>query len=242
MSRLERVEAGLRAAADASDPEQSANRLCEACVDLLDVDGAAMSIWLDGRPGGTFGASSTASRRLDDLQFTFGEGPCVDAVRTGRQVLVDDLGGGAHGRWPAFTQAAVDAGIAAVFALPIRITVIPFGALDLYRLRPRGLSQDELDGGLRAAELAAAPLLDLMSAAAGRAGQDDDAVVADRQLASLERVEVHQAVGMIMGQLDLGPADALARLRAHAFATGSTASDVAREIVERRLVLDDRDR
>lgn len=241
MSRREHVEAGLLAAAASPDPEETANRLCAACVDLLDVDGAALSVWLDGTPRGTFGASSTASRRLDDLQFTFGEGPCVDAVRTGRHVLVDDLAGGAQQRWPAFAEAAMDAGVSAVFALPVRITVIPFGALDLFRLRPEALSQDDLHGGLRAAELAAIPLLDLMSAAVGRSGEDD-AIAADRQLASLERVEVHQAVGMIMGQLDLGPTDALARLRAYAFATGSTASDVARQIVERRLVLDEQDR
>ncbi|MGB3168819.1 MAG: ANTAR domain-containing protein, partial [Rhodococcus sp. (in: high G+C Gram-positive bacteria)] len=57
------------------------------------------------------------------------------------------------------------------------------------------------------------------------------------QLASLERVEVYQATGMIIGQLDIGPVEALARLRAHAYLAGQTASEVAWDIVERRLVL-----
>jgi hypothetical protein len=239
VSALQRVEAGLRAAV--SSPEQSgtADRLCEACVELLDVDGAALSVWLDGDARGTFGASSALSRRLDDLQFTYGEGPCVDAVSSDARVLIDNLDGAAQARWPGFTQAALDVGVAAVFALPVRITSLPFGALDLFRSRPGGLSPDALSGGLRAAEFAALPLLDLMAAAVDRnMGEDGDT---SQELASLDRVEVHQAVGMIMGQLDLGPDDAMARLRAYAFATGSTATEVARNIVARRLVLDDRE-
>jgi hypothetical protein len=59
------------------------------------------------------------------------------------------------------------------------------------------------------------------------------------ELASLERVEVYQATGMIMGLLDVAPAEALVRLRAHAFVHGQTASQAAWDIVERRVTLDD---
>ena len=67
------------------------------------------------------------------------------------------------------------------------------------------------------------------------AGQSEDGW---RQLASLERVEVYQATGMIMAALDLTATDALVRLRAHAFAYGMTASEAAWAVVERRLSLD----
>lgn len=238
MRPSERVEVGLRAAVTGSDAGGAADRLCEACVELLDVDGAALSVWLDGDARGTFGTSGASSHRLDDLQFTFAEGPCVDAVRTGRQVLVDDL---AHEdeRWPAFTRAAMGAGIASVFALPVSITVLPFGALDLFRFRPGGLSPDELAGGVRAAELAAVPLLGVICAAAEEI--HGEATDPSPHLVALERGEVHQAIGMIMGQLELEPDDALARLRAYAYVTGSTAKDVAEQIVGRRLVLDEPD-
>ncbi len=80
-------------------------------------------------------------------------------------------------------------------------------------------------------------LLDLMTADVdwGAAGE-----TADRweQIASLERVEVYQATGMIVGQLDVDPAEALVRLRAYAFAQGLTASEAAWAIVERRVSLD----
>jgi hypothetical protein len=53
----------------------------------------------------------------------------------------------------------------------------------------------------------------------------------------LERVEVYQATGMIIGALDVDAVEALVRLRAHAFAQGRTASEAAWAIVERRTVL-----
>jgi hypothetical protein len=69
----------------------SADRLCQACVDLLDVDGASISFVDQGVTRGTFGSRSELSRRLDELQFTFGEGPCLDAVRMGVPVFAHDL-------------------------------------------------------------------------------------------------------------------------------------------------------
>lgn len=49
-----------------------ADRLCQACVAFLDVDGASISLTLDGENRGTFGSSGDLIRRLDALQFTSG--------------------------------------------------------------------------------------------------------------------------------------------------------------------------
>ncbi len=237
MTIEERMRAELGAAMSAPGGGLgAANSLCRACVGLLEVDGASISLTLDGENRGTFGASGDLSRRLDALQFTFGEGPCLDAVRRGVPVLVADLDDPAEMRWPAFTDAVLQAGIAAVFALPVTLTSQRVGALDLYRSRPGPLDDQALTGGLLAAELAALPLLDLLAARrddVGRGEQDGWT-----QLASLDRVEVYQATGMLVGALDVDPAEALVRLRAHAFARGMTAAELAWEIVERRLPLD----
>lgn len=164
-----------------------------------------------------------------------GEGPCLDAVKTGRPVLVPNLDDGLEQRWPAFGGAMIEEGVRAVFALPVTIARTHIGALDLFR-RPSGrLSQAALTGGKWASELAALPLLDLMSdddvdwVAAGEAEHGWD------QLASLERVEVYQATGMVMAALETSPAEALVRLRAYAFSQGRTASDIAWAVVTRRL-------
>jgi hypothetical protein len=86
------------------------------------------------------------------------------------------------------------------------------------------MTADDLAAGLYAAELAAAPLLDLIETAVDFLPLDG--LMALSMFASLERSEVYQATGMIVGQLDVNPVDALLRLRAHAFAHGMTAMEV----------------
>ena len=225
--------------ADGGPGLPAADRLCIACVQLLDVDGAAISLMHAGTTQGTYGSSGSLSRRLDEFQFTFGEGPCFDAHAQGQPVLVPDLTQSDEHRWPAFTAAVVDLGVTAVFALPATIATHRLGVLDLFRNEPRPLSPHELAGCHIAADLAARPLLDLVTAV----DWDDTASEPDRSphLGGLERVEVYQATGMVMSQLGVGPEEALLRIRAHAFAHGLTASDVAWAIVERRLRLDDDD-
>lgn len=237
MDPIAELRTSLGRAMDTGDPKMStADRLCHACVDLLDVDGAAISIMLNGSSQGTFGSSDELSRQLDEFQFTFGEGPCMDAVRDG-PVFAPDIADVAETRWPAFVGSATDLGVGALFALPVSLANSHVGALDLYRHAPGPLLGHSLVGGLMAAELAALPLLDMISAEAELAasGRDEPAW---KQLASLARVEVYQATGMVMAQLGVGPAQALARLRAHAFAQGLTASRVAWSIVDRELSLE----
>jgi hypothetical protein len=240
MGSSERLRADLGAAmSGAGTGLSAADRLCRACVELLKIDGAAISVMHSGATQGTFGSSGELSRRLDEFQFTFGEGPCLDAVSRGRPILVADLSDPEENRWPAFSGAVLGAGVRAVFALPVAITTVQVGALDLFRKEPGSLVESSLTGGLLAAELAALPLLDLMTDDYVAWNDDLDGEDKWAQLASLQRVEVYQATGMIMGQLDVGPTEALVRLRAHAFAQGLTASEVAWAIVERRLSLDD---
>ena len=238
MSSHERLRVDLQAAmAGAGSGLSAADRLCVACVDLLDVDGAAISLMHRGSTQGTYGSSGELSRRFDEYQFTFGEGPCMDAVSGGRPVLVDDIGHPDEQRWPAFSAAMLDSGVRAVFALPSSIASTHVGVLDLFRNEPGPLTDDGFIGGLLAAKLAALPLMDLMTSNVDwvAAGEGEDGW---SQLASLERVEVYQATGMIMEKLEISATEALLRLRAHAFATAQTASEVAWAIVERRLVLD----
>lgn len=222
----------------------SADALCDTCVGLFDVDGAAVSMVYDGMSWGTFGSSSPASRRLDEYQFTFGEGPCLDAVASGAAVLVPDLDSPLDQRWPAFREAVLGDGFHGVFALPIMITSVCVGALDLFRGRPGPLEGDALAGAMLAAELASAPLLDLIAEAAVANGRADESLADGAESAErlfmdgLDRVEVYQATGMLISALDVDAAEALVRLRAHAIATGRTASEVARDIIERRLIVE----
>jgi hypothetical protein len=218
----------------------AADALCTTSVRLCGVDGAAVSVISAGATSGTFGSSSDTSRRLDEHQFTFGEGPCLDAITSRAPVLVPDLGSPDEQRWPFFRGAILDDGIRGVFALPIMITSVCVGALDLFRARPGPLDGDALAAATLAAELASVPLVDLL-AASRRADRDETSfadIVDAESAGETHRVEVYQATGILISALDVDADEALLRLRAHAIATGQTASQVARAIVERRLVLD----
>lgn len=232
---LDRMRAELGAVMAGARPGlEAANELCVACVDLLGVDGAAISMVHDGFSHGTFGASGESSRRLDEFQFTFGEGPCLDAAAAREVVLAPDLDSPDEARWPVFAEAALGDGIRAVFAMPILIASACVGALDLFRAGPGLLSSDRLAGGMLAAELASLPLLDLVASVKEEPVDEDPWA----QLAELDRVEVYQATGILISQLDVDATEALVRLRAHAIATNQTASQVAVAIIERRLVLE----
>lgn len=221
------------AIAGASDPISSADLLCQACVDLLGVDGAAISFVHDGVSQGTFGSSGEASRRWDEFQFTFGEGPCLDAVREGRPVIVGDLRDAEEVRWPAFSGAMLGDGVRGVFAFPVNIATTRVGALDLFR-RTAGDLEDEIwDGAKWASRLASLPLLEIMSADVdwGTIGEGGGW----SQLESLERIAVYQATGMVQVQLGVDAVEALIRIRGYAFAHEKSISDVAWAIVERHL-------
>jgi hypothetical protein len=239
MDSNSRVREGLTAAlAGPSRGRAAADRLCGACVDLLDIDGAALSVIYDKSISRSLGASSAMSRELDELQFTLGEGPCLDAVVRVEPVLVPDLDDSTVRHWHAFRGAAMRLGARAVFALPVAVASLPIGALDLYRTRPGDLDSTTLAGGLIAAELAALPLLDMMGLDLNAAVSDESSAAWD-ELSSLTRVEVYQAAGMLVAQLGVTASEALVRLRGYAFSHNMTASEVAYEIVERRLRLAD---
>lgn len=226
----------LMAAVGSRRGTAAANRLCEASVELFGVDAAAISLIFDGTNSGTLGASSPDAREYDELQFTFGEGPCLDSVARQSPVLVADLADATDSRWPAYAPAMLAQQIGSVFAVPVVLAGVYVGALDLYRDRPSSLSTDELAGALMAAELAQMPLLDLLAADLHTAVDDPDSDIW-AELHTLTRFEVSQATGMLIAQLDVEPAEALVRLRAHAYATNRSATDLARDILDHRVQL-----
>jgi hypothetical protein len=127
--------------------------------------------------------------------------------------------------------------IRGVYAMPVIVGSQYAGALDLFRARPGDLSDEHLAGAFAAADLAELPVLDLLGGDLYAASGDPDSD-AWSELTALSRAEVSQATGMLMAQLDVDPAEALVRLRAHAYATGRAATDVARDILARRLRLE----
>jgi hypothetical protein len=212
--------------------------LCEAAVHTLPIAGASLTLTTAAGHRSLLAASDGVSARLDELHFTLGEGPAVDAVSRGHPVLAGDLAEpGAAAQWPAFGGAAMEAGAGAVFALPLQIGAVCLGVLVGYRVEPGRLSADDLAQALRLADGAADALLDLAAPASGLAQPDGDGDGGNHRTYSFG-AEVHQASGMLMVQLGVSIEVALARLRAYAFAQGRPVSEIAREVVAGTLLLE----
>lgn len=199
--------------------------LATACVRALPVSGVGLALMTDEGPAGIITATDGAAIELEQLQFTLGEGPCVDASESGRPVLQPDLARTAPLRWPAFAGGALDAGIRAVFAFPLRVGAIRVGVLDLYRNLAGPLSPEELTEALSFADAAT---LALLHAQAGSPASGAVPVVDDR-------AEVHQATGVVSVQAAVGLAEAFVLLRARAFAEGRPLADLARDVLDGTL-------
>ena len=211
-------------------PRDIPARLCAVAVKLLPVVGASVSLRSDGMPI-RLGASSPLAAHLAEAQATLGDGPCLYASQIGAPVLACDLTAGRDmHRWPVFARQAAAVGVEAVYSMPLGDDGVTVGTLDLYRDSPGGLTEDEL----RRALLVAA----VMTLALTTLPREDDGGEAWLGGLATEHDEVYQAIGMVMAQLGIDAEEALARLRARAFAQGRTALDMAHGVVSHRERLD----
>lgn len=207
-------------------------RICELCVELVGVTGAGISMVTATRNRGIVCATDEVAEYIETLQLEAGEGPCVDAANHRGPVMVADLrdhGDVLASRWPVFLPGAIDAGVGAVFALPLWIGAIGVGVLDLYRRDPGPLTETQLAFTLMAADAAALALLYVdRDDLAGEGHLPDGTSV-------LREAAIHQATGMVSVQLGVSVEEALLMLRARAYASERPLKDVARDVVELRL-------
>ncbi|MER7050958.1 MULTISPECIES: GAF and ANTAR domain-containing protein [unclassified Streptomyces] len=213
-------------------PGEVPGRLCEAAVRLLPVTGASASLRGEGVPVRLCASGDRASY-LAEIQSTLGDGPCVSAAESGAPVLARDLTAGADvGRWPVFAQQATAVGVRAVYALPLGNDAVCLGTLDLYRDTPGGLTGPQLSMARLVAGVMTVALMAMSS------GEERGERTAWLDELAGDHDEVYQAVGMIMAQLGAGADEALARLRADAFARGRTAHEAARDVLTHRRRFD----
>lgn len=237
LDRLSAVLGSIVADGRADGPQ----RIGMACVEFLAVSGAAVTLMTGGDVQEPVYASDVVISELDALQFSLGEGPCVEAFAQRRPVLIPDLALISGGRWPVFAHAARRTPARGVFVFPLQLGAITVGVLELYHREFGGLNGDRLTGALRAAD---ATLWSLLGRRAGEtlAAPDGEGAEGARDWLSggpLHRTEVYQATGVIIGQSGVSVQTALARLRGFAFAHGLPLDEVARDVVARRLRLDE---
>ena len=173
-------------------------------------------------------ASDDIARRVEWTQVTLGEGPAFDAINRALPISAPDLTR-MQRIWPAFSSEVADCGIGSMYALPLSIGAIRVGALDLYCEPGKPLSETQFADAVTIAELITAILL-----------KDDSGGRLPPTLGPWwnqppSAREVHQATGMVMAQLGTDARTAYVRLQAFAFAQNRLITDVASDVVHRRL-------
>ncbi|HET9422105.1 MAG TPA: GAF domain-containing protein [Nocardioides sp.] len=198
--------------------------LCRELTERLGLLGVAVNLTSGHGSAGVIAASDDRCRRLDELQFSTGEGPCYDAVQWSRPVLTPDLANEGTARWPGYTSTALAGGVEAVFAFPLQVGAMCLGVMDVYGAQSGSLTDEQLGSALTYARRATEILLD------GGPGLGD---------AIAHRAEIYQAQGMVMVARGEGAAAALARMRAHAFAHDLSLLTLALQILAGHELLED---
>ncbi|MBB2908820.1 hypothetical protein FHS43_000066 [Streptosporangium becharense] len=228
--RVERVRTAINERALVEDLPVSLRHVCLACADRLNVGGGGVLLASTLGLGEPVYATDPCSDRLVELQITVGEGPAVEAFREDRPVLVPDLSAaGARHRWPLFVPQAQSLGRRAVFAFPLLLGTTAVGVLEVSRAEPGWLFPEELADAFLFADAALMVTLEHDLIGAGGAPAGDGEGLAGRWS------EVRRAVGMLSAQLEVGLAEAFARLRAHAYANDLRLADVAHDVITHRL-------
>lgn len=207
-------------------PDALLKRLCQHCAETLPITGVGLALMNDSGHQGVVAATDGPATVMEELQFALGEGPCVDASKARSPVLQPDLSRTAVARWPGFGPAALEAGIAAIFAFPLQVGAIRIGILDLYRDTPGSLNPAAFAEALAYADAAVLVLMHLQGQISPAGGGLHPA------LDPIEnRAEVHQATGAISASAAVSLAEALLLLRAHAYAAQRPILDAAREVL-----------
>ncbi len=210
----------------------SPRHACLACVEAVGVSGAGLMVTSSMNSLEPVYVTDSRVSEVEKLQATLGQGPGTDALESGRPILVGDLAAPmSTRRWPMFASEVGRLGVCAMYSLPLALGAIQVGVLDLYNDTSGHLDQEQLVDALIYADTALLLVLDVQSGIATPVGGGHP----DGYGPVLWHAQVHQAAGMISGQLGVSVLEALVRLRSYAYAHNEELTDVARSVVGRRL-------
>ncbi|QGV67747.1 GAF and ANTAR domain-containing protein [Clavibacter nebraskensis] len=197
---------------------------------LFDASASGIIIGPDAQHLEVVASTSEKSRLVGLMQLEAGEGPCVEAVSTGRVVSVSDVREIAD-RWPAFAAEAQGAGYVSVHAIPLRLRGQIIGSLNLFREHEGALNEADATAAQALADVATISVLQERTIR-------DSSVVHDQLRHALDsRVLIEQAKGVISRTLGVDMDEAFRLIRREARSTSTAMPAVAAEIVEGRVTL-----
>jgi GAF domain-containing protein len=202
------------------------------CAELFDTATAGLML-ADGRGGlQVMAASAERTRLLELFELQNDEGPCLESYRDSRQVssgnLEQDLD-----RWPVFAPEALASGFRAVHSFPLRLRREVIGALNVFRTEANDLADADINLAQALADVATIGLLQERSLNASLTQS------AQLQAALSSRVTLEQAKGSIAEAASVEMDAAFAMLRGYARSNNRRLTDIAADIVQRRLTAED---
>src|SRR5580700_9826161 len=196
-------------------------------VEILRAEAAGVML-ADPRGGLRLIASSDERMRLLELfELQGAQGPCLDAFASGRPVQANAAD--SRARWPVFAPRASGAGFQVMCAVPLRVRTDVIGALNLFRDSDEPFTGTEMEIAQALAEMAAIGLIQ------ERALRERNLLASQLQVALNSRVIIEQAKGMIAEYLTMTVDDAFTVLRNYARYNNRKLSEVASDVVDRRI-------
>jgi hypothetical protein len=196
-------------------------RLCTALAAVVGLDGGSITVGIAETERMTICATDATAEKIEDLQDLLREGPGLDAYRTGEVVALSREE--QQLAWPMLVQALGEAHRPELLVgVPMSPRSDVLGAATLYST---GADTPDLD----------LPELRFLVNAVGVAILGRFEHSPDSELVWSARDQVQQATGMIVAQLRIRPQDAIAVLRAHAYAHGESVSAIADAVIRRTL-------
>jgi hypothetical protein len=203
--------------------------MCRVLADGLPADAVTLSLLTDTPARQLLCASNDMATALEEVQFTVTEGPCITAAADGKVVHLTRLAE-ETGRWPLFVAALREKrpDIGAVHAFPLWLGDYVLGSMDLACRDPAGMPADAV---AEAAEAVEAVCLALIPAQRLLLEDDESPPWEPADVIRAHWSTTHRAVGVVAARHNTGVDDALALMRARAFATGRTLAEVTAAIL-----------
>ncbi|MET9018533.1 GAF and ANTAR domain-containing protein [Actinopolymorpha sp. NPDC004070] len=174
----------------------------------------------------TVATSDDRASVVDQKQYAFGEGPCIDTLNTGHIIEVKDQA--ADERWPKYNPAAAELGVQCSLSLPLNVDEETLGALNFYVFD----HPNAFDGDQRArAETFAAQASTALALTVRHTEQADLTTQLEQALVS--RTYIDQAVGIVMGQQRCDADQAFDILRRHSQNNNRRLREVAVDLINR---------
>jgi transcriptional regulator with GAF, ATPase, and Fis domain len=199
-------------------------------ADSVEIIGAeAASVMLADARGGLrlVAASEERMRVLELFEMQSAQGPCLDALGTGQAVQASAAE--SRRRWPAFAPRASAAGFRVLCAVPMRAHADIIGALNLFRGSDQPFSDAELEIARAMAQVATIALIQ------ERAIRERSMRAEQLQAALRSRIVIEQAKGMLAEHLSTTIDEAFQLLNNYARDHNRRLTEVAREVVDRKI-------